>query len=531
VDRGHVVSLLYRAVWNDDRPDLFDATAVSFRAWLRSKQIDLEPNEEAPSADGLVEVTERRKCEGGVEALRLQLHEERPDSGERWSTIVTALRAKDGEQFLWVDLERVAVDFSQRPDLNAPGIVRLLIESGSDPRVDQVRLSTRPTAVAARPLAGLIRNPNRSLPLIVFSHDPAFPPDVTLGRACETLRQLLGATQVCLLGTEECAELRDILGDELAVWSGSARLYLPNRDASGLRPERHRFVLPTRFGVDCAQPARIFGHMLGGVVTARRAPACYAVVRRGLRERSAHSDADLLPIAEEEIQRIQRAFDELKLELAGMESDLFDTQADLEEAISEVTSLRDGLAWTRFDRKVTDGLTRTDLDRLADTPTSIAEAITWAAERLSGVVVHVDAPHDIRDLDSAVNGPSWAELSWRGLRALHLYALAGHEGDFFAWCSSSKHPWIWPASKKKLAMRESETVTTCGRYRAQRLLPIDRTADASGRIHMWAHLKIAEGGGQLAPRVYFHDDTRGATGKVHVGFIGPHRYMENTRTN
>jgi hypothetical protein len=48
---------------------------------------------------------------------------------------------------------------------------------------------------------------------------------------------------------------------------------------------------------------------------------------------------------------------------------------------------------------------------------------------------------------------------------------------------------------------------------------------------MLAHLKIAEGGGPLAPRVYFHDDTRGPTGRVHIGFIGPHKYMENTRTN
>lgn len=31
--------------------------------------------------------------------------------------------------------------------------------------------------------------------------------------------------------------------------------------------------------------------------------------------------------------------------------------------------------------------------------------------------------------------------------------------------------------------------------------------------------------------VYFHDDTGGTTGKVHVGFIGPHGLMPNTRTN
>ena len=43
--------------------------------------------------------------------------------------------------------------------------------------------------------------------------------------------------------------------------------------------------------------------------------------------------------------------------------------------------------------------------------------------------------------------------------------------------------------------------------------------------------KIVEGGGPLIPRLYFHDDTKGATGKIHVGFIGPHRYVENASTN
>ena len=39
---------------------------------------------------------------------------------------------------------------------------------------------------------------------------------------------------------------------------------------------------------------------------------------------------------------------------------------------------------------------------------------------------------------------------------------------------------------------------------------------------MQAHLKLSNG--SLAPRLYFYDDTGkdGNTGKVHVGYIGPH---------
>lgn len=48
---------------------------------------------------------------------------------------------------------------------------------------------------------------------------------------------------------------------------------------------------------------------------------------------------------------------------------------------------------------------------------------------------------------------------------------------------------------------------------------------------MLAHLKISEGGGSLAPRVYFHDDTGGATGKMHIGLVGPHYLVPNKSTN
>ena len=37
-------------------------------------------------------------------------------------------------------------------------------------------------------------------------------------------------------------------------------------------------------------------------------------------------------------------------------------------------------------------------------------------------------------------------------------------------------------------------------------------------------------GSDLALRIYFYDDTHGNTGKIHVGFIGPHYLMPNTKS-
>ena len=79
-------------------------------------------------------------------------------------------------------------------------------------------------------------------------------------------------------------------------------------------------------------------------------------------------------------------------------------------------------------------------------------------------------------------------------------------------------------------MRESETVENNAGFRRARTFEVSEAVDATGSIYMGAHLKISEGGGNLAPRVYFHDDTGGPTTKVHIGFVGPHHLVPNTKS-
>lgn len=80
-------------------------------------------------------------------------------------------------------------------------------------------------------------------------------------------------------------------------------------------------------------------------------------------------------------------------------------------------------------------------------------------------------------------------------------------------------------------MTESQTVCTTESLRRHRDLPIDNAISPSGRIEMLAHIKSIQGGGMQIPRIYFHDDTKGKTVQVHVGFIGPHDLVPNTLTN
>jgi len=147
------------------------------------------------------------------------------------------------------------------------------------------------------------------------------------------------------------------------------------------------------------------------------------------------------------------------------------------------------------------------------------------------VAIHADACHGLDALDSAPQASAWGRTLGRGLAALGAYAEAaddGFAGDFFQWCKTSGHVQAWPSTTKKLAMRESETVMNNSRLRRSRILPVTTDVDADGFTLMQAHLKIAEGGGDLAPRVYFTMDSRSYT--VHVGYIGPHKNMRNTRS-
>ena len=100
---------------------------------------------------------------------------------------------------------------------------------------------------------------------------------------------------------------------------------------------------------------------------------------------------------------------------------------------------------------------------------------------------------------------------------------AGFSGNFYQWCSSG-NDFSWLQST---AVKESDTVRDDECLYAQRVLPVSTDVEPTGKIFMESHLKFR---GSMAPRLYFFDDTKGKTRKVHVGGIDPHSRWENTTT-
>ena len=212
-----------------------------------------------------------------------------------------------------------------------------------------------------------------------------------------------------------------------------------------------------------------------------------------------------------------------------------DLKAELSQAEQTVNELRaksESYAAALVDRSaVPDDLT--DEIAEAEAQFTVAGVIEMARDRCGRVELPDPALREIDTLDADEKAADWARELWKALRALNAYAEESEffQGGFWEWCehSNSEHN-LWPATPKKLAMKESDTVRNDSRLWRMRRFLVDSKVSPNGYQHMEAHLKIAEGGGQHIPRLYFHDDAKGRTGQIHIGFLGPHRLVQTSQS-
>ena len=250
--------------------------------------------------------------------------------------------------------------------------------------------------------------------------------------------------------------------------------------------------------------------------------------------------------ASESVERLEAELETAKSELSAATSEHNDTLAELQRQVAELQdSLSDvkeenhklSLRNESYQAVLTERATATleELEELGiepDTKLTISGVIEMAREQLDRVQIHDAAPKEIEAMEADEKSGDWAREILRGLEALQAYAEEAEHftGDFWVWCERSHHPSTWYASEKKLAMKESDTVRNSAKLWKLRRFNVSREVEPQGYKHMEAHLKISEGGGQHIPRLYFLDDTKGRTGNVHVGFIGPHRLVQNTNS-
>ena len=152
---------------------------------------------------------------------------------------------------------------------------------------------------------------------------------------------------------------------------------------------------------------------------------------------------------------------------------------------------------------------------------SVQQALDYARSNLSALSIPDEvAAAAVASLDKSNKRASRGRKVTEALTALHAYAIdPAREGNFKHWCAQGGHVGV-QISANQVAMSESQNVQQRSVMESQRRFPVDPALDLSGRRVMLAHIRIAQG--ESAPRLHFFDDTRGKTGKVHVGYIGPH---------
>ena len=537
------MSLLYRAMWQADSDGLLDIADDQFRSWARGKHQSLELPDEGDSPPGDVDVRIVRHSNEYGSIRRWVLHED--DEESRWITTLTAIHESSTvEGWLWIDVENVRTEYFAPAEIAAPRLARNLLAALPSSHRGPLQLAVKGLPLGLPELDQFMLHlvdPRRDLPLVVFSTSRNTSPQVTNDRVNKAAKALAGLGQVYLLLPRAQAAFTERLGTEMSVWSGACRVYLPGVNLEDLEPHRHRYFLARRLGWQSLDAGLLLARHLSPLVARQRAPEVY-VKLRGLLDYDFQAQRDeLLDELEREmsdnsdlVAKVQSTTE--SYELAAMEAE------DLDELlVRSQQNLVD--VWTAIDsagvrREVEEqmGLRMKQSEELVpDPPDACGELAPLAQLYLDRVTFPDEACVDIERLDQHLEGRKWARTSWRALQALNAYAKDSDtfSGGFHAWCASGR-PFSW--NKDKMAMSESETVKNRPEFRQRRMLPIDPLAlpeaeRTEGTIFMEAHIKVAEGGGPLAPRIYFYDDTDGATGNIHIGFFGPHDYMINTRSN
>ena len=385
--------------------------------------------------------------------------------------------------------------------------------------------------------ASLLVDPGRDLPLVVFSPGYKAGPSFTIKRAQKAAEALAGIAQVRLLVPDGEDQFREVMGSELGVWSGACRVYMPGIDLEEPVSWRHRYFLSRSMGDKPIDAGLIVARHLSPRVARQRAPKAYVRLRNLLDVDLAGQIAELWADndrLEDELENVQESHMSATGEAQGLAEQLGSVQQDNRRAWATY-----GQLWAAIDaagaresvNSKLNSISATDAETLPDPPDKCIEVPEFAALHLRFVVIHPDACEDLSRLDDQIEGPVWASAAWRALIALDQYAQQASEfnGSFYTWCAESGSPFAWPT--KKLAMTESDSVRNNPKYYEPRVRSVDKAVHPDGKMFMDKHIKVAEGGGPLTPRIFFEDDTGRETKKIHIGFFGPHDLVPNPSAN
>ena len=154
-------------------------------------------------------------------------------------------------------------------------------------------------------------------------------------------------------------------------------------------------------------------------------------------------------------------------------------------------------------------------------PDSFEDLLGRAAELEAAGVVLTGDLSITRDLDDVDGNGKLVRAAWESLLVLTDYVSArqagDHDGSIEMYLKDTPSGYR-PMSPKKHATGESGP--TMAQYGHLRVHPVPTDVDQDGAVCMAAHFKLGSLG-MVSPRLHYHDDYV-RTGKIYVGYIGPH---------
>lgn len=528
------MSVLYRAVWSDratsDIDGIIDNLRQRIAAWAQDIQ-DPAPLIEGHSELDVSQGRHRTIAYRAVspEAFEVTVSDQKPDEATEWTTTIRIVADEAGVHTL-VENSMESDDLNLRVSLGRPRIVHELLEAAGKPSLGRSRLLTGPQSIPAEGvsiLTDLLADRSRTLPVIVCSEPGVNLDQGWLATANKIASRAEGVAVVITIDNNAVTAFKEELGD-LAIWGGGIRVYAPVPVYASSDGWRHRYYLRSRLEEATQATIDRIVYSVAQLSARRRVPEVFRIFAEQSGLPSGALDG-MVPATELQEAREQWEFD---LDLALEEHS--ELEKELARANGHLARLKEELV----SRGLTDLIwgTQHEIDTsVPDEVQDTSEAVLAAQSYLSKWLALPDsAVRELADIDTAPTAFAWGNNAWRGLRALAAYAEdranGWDKGGFWEWCASG--PLLgWPATTKKLSMSEGETVQNSDRLSRTRVFKVDPNVAESGELTMLAHLKISEGGGSLAPRIYFYDDTAGPTGKVHIGLVGPHYLVPNKSTN
>jgi len=519
---GGQLTHVYRAVWIDNSLNVADVLFENVEEWLRGRGSPMDIQRNAVVVKDFRTATWSRFENALGRSEQFNLIEEHQGN---WITSITAIWTPENNVF-WADV-RTELPMSQVGIVKAPSIVRALLLSGGEPQIGRDSIEVQPREKddqnSLEYLLDGLGDDERVIPYLVYRVGSDSERRLSIQRATRASETLAGLAQVFVVDERSTRYLNGVLPEALRLEETGARLFMPNVLSHAYDSKLTYFVPSSELGDDQKQLGRMMLRRIGMTSQWPQIPVTWAFLKRECdnvrtellttaKSQGVSIDTGAIPRptseedVSEEIERLRKEVDHLQNEVL--------TAAIAAEEQSEI-------AQRYLNQLVTQLSTSSTLGQGDVLRSTITETIAAVRLHSKFVVVPQSAEQSIDVLESSASSGVWATDLSRLFVSMERYAHAVSQGtfkgDYMLWCQDKGD-----YSTQKVAMRESDPTQNDHALRAKRVFDVATAVDPTGMKLMLSHVKIQLRGGSQIPRLYFHDDTRGSTGKIHIGFIGPH---------